>query len=201
MNTDQEIKPEESKPPSWARRAMLPPRYQTGRIVSSAPMGGSADLIFDLEGRVAWDQIWNDFCDLALAGGPPHRGTMLSFATVGEIDHHPELYDQVVAELIRGLALVTGWRARIAAQPGRIELMCPGEDAAAWLEEAVNAENVRAERSGASLFLPAGPMFALKEEIKNVVTAVAKAHHYWTEHGESIDSIRKSSIGARLESA
>jgi hypothetical protein len=79
--------------------------------------------------------------------------------------------------------------------------MCPDEDAAAWLEEAVNAENVHAGRSGASLFLPAGPRFALKEEIRNVVTAVAKAHHYWTEHRESIDSIRKASIGARLESA
>lgn len=32
------------------------------------------------------------------------------------------------------------------------------------------------------LLLPAGPDFRIEYEIKNVVTAVAKTHHYWTEH-------------------
>jgi sirohydrochlorin cobaltochelatase len=35
---------------------------------------------------------------------------------------------------------------------------------------------------GNPLLLPAGPDFRLKYEIKNVITAVAKTHHYWTEH-------------------
>jgi len=30
--------------------------------------------------------------------------------------------------------------------------------------------------------LPAGPAFRLDKEIKNVITVVAKTHHYWTEH-------------------
>jgi sirohydrochlorin cobaltochelatase len=34
------------------------------------------------------------------------------------------------------------------------------------------------------LFLPAAPSFTLDKEIKNVVTVVAKTHHYWTEHLE-----------------
>jgi sirohydrochlorin cobaltochelatase len=32
------------------------------------------------------------------------------------------------------------------------------------------------------LFLPAGPTFRLDKEIKNVVTVIAKTHHYWKEH-------------------
>ena len=37
-------------------------------------------------------------------------------------------------------------------------------------------------REGAILYLPAGCRFTLDGEIKNVVTAVAKTYHYWTEH-------------------
>ena len=37
-------------------------------------------------------------------------------------------------------------------------------------------------RSGATLFLPAGPAFRLEVEIRNVITAVAKVAHYWREH-------------------
>lgn len=59
-----------------------------------------------------------------------------------------------------------------------------GDDAemATWLALAINAENVAAGGEGATLFLPAGPSFRLDKEIKNVITAAAKAHHYWTEH-------------------
>jgi sirohydrochlorin cobaltochelatase len=32
------------------------------------------------------------------------------------------------------------------------------------------------------LYLPAGPNFTLKREIKNVITAVAKTVHYWRAH-------------------
>jgi sirohydrochlorin cobaltochelatase len=47
---------------------------------------------------------------------------------------------------------------------------------------AIVVENVLARREGAILFLPASPRFTLCEEIKNVVTAVAKTYHYWREH-------------------
>ena len=50
---------------------VLPPRYQ-GVAPTAAPMVG-ADLQYGDDGRVAWDEMWTDFCDLALAGGPPHR--------------------------------------------------------------------------------------------------------------------------------
>ncbi|QHN02942.1 hypothetical protein FTO74_05830 [Granulicella sp. WH15] len=35
---------------------------------------GSAPLAFDVDGNVAWDRMWGSFCDLAMAGGPPHKG-------------------------------------------------------------------------------------------------------------------------------
>jgi hypothetical protein len=43
-------------------------------------------------------------------------------------------------------------------------------------------ENISVRREGNVLFVPAGPAFRLESEIKNVVTAVAKTHHYWQEH-------------------
>jgi len=37
----------------------------------------AAPLQRDAEGRVAWDQMWQGFCELALAGGPlPSRWTV-----------------------------------------------------------------------------------------------------------------------------
>ncbi len=51
-----------------------------------------------------------------------------------------------------------------------------------WLLHAITVENVAVRREGNVLFLPAGPAFVLDKEIKNMVTVVAKTHHYWTEH-------------------
>jgi sirohydrochlorin cobaltochelatase len=53
---------------------------------------------------------------------------------------------------------------------------------ARWLRRAIEIENVRVRREGAVLYLPAGPQFRAEKEIKNVVTVVAKTHHYWIEH-------------------
>jgi sirohydrochlorin cobaltochelatase len=47
---------------------------------------------------------------------------------------------------------------------------------------AIVVENVMARREGTTLYLPAGPRFTLGGEIRNVVTVVAKTHHYWVEH-------------------
>jgi hypothetical protein len=32
------------------------------------------------------------------------------------------------------------------------------------------------------LRLPAGPGFTLKDEVKSIITVVAKTHHYWSAH-------------------
>jgi sirohydrochlorin cobaltochelatase len=160
----------------------LPARYRQGQPISNAPMPGAADLVFDTDGSVAWNDIWGNFCDLAIAGGPPHRDTPLEPATPETIRTHEDDYRRVLDELERGLRMITGWPIERKLAPGWIGLVCPDEDAAYWLLHAVAAENVAAGRMGNLLLLPAGPDFRLKYEIKNVITAVAKTHHYWTEH-------------------
>lgn len=165
---------------------MLPQRYRDGRPVSSAPMGDPADLVYDAQGRVAWDRIWGDFCDLALAGGPPHRSALLR-APRRVSSKDAEKQEQVLNELQRALTMVTGWPRCRAVPTGWIGLIAPDQAAADWMALAVRAENVDVRTDDQFLLLPAGPDFQLTGEIKNVVTAVAKAHHYWMEHDGVID--------------
>ncbi len=153
-----------------------------GGMVSAAPMTGAAGLVYNTRGKVAWDRIWTDFCDLGLRGGPPHRGTLLGAANAKAVQADRQGYRRVTGELERGLGLVTGWAATPDAAPGWVGLDCSDATIAAWMQEAIAAENVAARREGERLLLPASPDFALDKEIKNVVTATAKTKHYWTEH-------------------
>jgi sirohydrochlorin cobaltochelatase len=162
-------------------QAMLPPRYQGDIRVSAAPMG-AADLVYDADGRVAWDQIWGSFCDLALAGGPPHRGTLLEPVSAQITPDEQERYQHVLAELARGIDMVTHLPVITSSAPGWIGVQCSDEAMALWLLRAIIVENVSVRREGAVLYLPAGPDFRLEHEIKNVITVIAKTHHYWTEH-------------------
>lgn len=162
--------------------ATLPPRYRgAGAEVSPAPMG-AAPLEFDGDGGVAWDRMWQGFCELALAGGPPHRGALLEPAAREAVAADPARYAAVVRELARGLRMVTGLDVVTDGPPGWVGLVCRSEAMAIWLMRAIVVENVLARREGTVLYLPAGPAFTLGGEIKNVVTAVAKTHHYWLEH-------------------
>ncbi len=160
---------------------LLPPRYRTGKEVSASPMG-TAPMHYDEAGQVAWDQMWTGFCDLALAGGPPHRGTLLEPVSPEEILAHQEEYEHVIAEITRGLTMVTGLPVLSGKQPGWIGLQCTDQEMALWLLRAIVVENVCVRREGCTLWLPAGPAFQLEKEIKNVITVVAKTYHYWTEH-------------------
>ena len=168
----------------WRARiaAILPPRYrEPGLTVSSAPMA-AASLQLDAEGRVAWDQMWQGFCELGLAGGPPHRGTLLEAVAPDEARADLARYEKVRAELARGLVMVTGLRVVLDGAPGWIGIACADEEMAIWLMRAIVVENVMIRREREVLFLPAGPRFTLEGEIKNVVTVVAKTFHYWTQH-------------------
>ncbi len=167
--------------PGNAAQDLLPPRYQGGKSVSAAPMA-SAAMRFDEEGRVAWDEMWTGFCDLALAGGPSHRGTLLEPVTPEEVHADREAYERVVAEIERGLRMVTGLPILRSQSPGWVGLQCENEEMALWLLRAIVVENVCVRREGSALFFPAGPHFRLDTEIKNVITVVAKTNHYWQEH-------------------
>jgi len=160
----------------------IPPRRDAERKpISTAPMA-SAPMRYTDDGQVAWDQMWTDFCDLALAGGPPHRPSVLEPADAGAVRAAPEDYERVLGELERGLRLVTGLATLPCELPGWVGLECEDAAAAAWMARAITAENVRVRRQGSLLLLPAGPDFRREKEIKNVITAVAKTYHYWAEH-------------------
>jgi hypothetical protein len=143
---------------------------------------GSAPLRFDIEGRVAWNQIWGSFCDLAMAGGPPHRGMLLEPATIEELSANLDAYRRNAAEIARALTLVTGLETEEDNASGWVSLHCPTVGMAGWLTRAVVMENVLARQEQKVLDLPCGPDFRLHKEIRNVVTAVAKTCHYWTSH-------------------
>jgi len=167
--------------PQDMARDLLPPQYQDGKGVSAAPMG-AAPLRYADDGQVAWDEMWTGFCDLALAGGPSHRGVLLEPVALEEIKADQDAYERVVAEIERGLRLVTGLPTVRSASQGWVGLQCADEEMALWLLRAIVVENVCVRREGTVLFLPAGPAFRLEKECKNVITVVAKTNHYWKEH-------------------
>lgn len=162
--------------------ALLPPIYR-GRYADVSPTSmGSATVQFGPDGKVAWDKIWTTFCDLALAGGPPHRGKLLESPQPAEVEADPIRYSEVVAEIGRAVRLTTGLTAVSGFAPGWIGVLCESDAMAAWIQLAVVAENVSCRRRGCVLYFPADPRFQVKKEIKNVTAALAKACHYWDSH-------------------
>ena len=163
-------------------QTILPQEYQDSYESLQPVSMGSAGLKYDIDGRVAWDQIWGSFCDLAMAGGPPHKGALLDAASSADVNAAPDQYATVTEEICRGIILATGLDARSSVTPGWIRVLCYSEAMAAWLLRAIVMENVAARCEGRRLDVPAGPHFRLEKEIKNVVTVVAKTSHYWLGH-------------------
>jgi hypothetical protein len=149
--------------------------------ISAAPMG-TAPMRYDEAGQVAWDEMWTTFCDLALDGGPPHRGDLLEPAAPEEIRADQEGYERVLGDIERGLSMVTPLPVVRSEKLGWIGLRCGDEEMALWMLRAIAVENVCVRREGDVLYLPVGPAYRLEKEIKNVITVVAKTHHYWSEH-------------------
>jgi sirohydrochlorin cobaltochelatase len=161
---------------------LLPEAYQASYETLQPVSMGSAGLIYDDDGGVAWDRMWDSFCDLALAGGPPHKGRLLEPATRQAVDADPDRYDEVTWQIRRGITMATDMRATDSAEPGWVEVDCYSDAMAAWLVRAIVMENVAATAAGRWLRLPARPDFRLEKEIKNVVTVIAKTSHYWLGH-------------------
>ena len=67
-------------------RTMLPEEYQDCYEDVQPVSMGSAGLKYGSDGKVAWNEMWATFCDLAMAGGPPHKGTLLEPGAQAEID-------------------------------------------------------------------------------------------------------------------
>jgi sirohydrochlorin cobaltochelatase len=163
-------------------RILLPEEYQDSyETLEPVPMRPAA-LTFDADGRVAWDRIWGSFCDLAMAGGPPHKGSLLRPGTPTEIAAARARYDEVLAETVRGVHMVTRLLTSPAPMPGWIRVICHSEEMASWLLRAITMENVAVVSHGVAVDLPVAPHFRLDKEIKNVVTVIAKTCHYWVGH-------------------
>ena len=163
-------------------KALLPEEYQE-RYDDIQPVSmGSAGVRYGADGRIAWDQMWGSFCDLAMAGGPPHKGTLLRPGSPSEINANRRRYDDVVAEICRGVAMVTELSATPSRSPGWVRVECLTRGMAAWLLRAISMENVAVRADHAFLELPASPGYAELKEIKNVITVIAKTTHYWLGH-------------------
>ena len=178
-------------------RILLPPEYhETFAKLEPKPMR-SAGLKHDAEGRVAWDEMWQSYCDLAMAGGPPHKGRLLGPGAPDEIGTNPGSYLEVIEELGRGITLASELPADDSPNLGWIRVQCHSDVMAGWMLRAITMENVAVRAEGRALDLPAAPDFRIDKEIKNVVTVVAKTCHYWMGH---IPREQKIEIGELFES-
>ena len=61
-------------------KAVLPEEYRECYEDMKPVLMGSAALKYGSDGRVAWNEIGGAFCDLAMAGGPTHRGKLRELA-------------------------------------------------------------------------------------------------------------------------
>jgi hypothetical protein len=146
---------------------------------SAAPMSAAPFLWRD-DGRPDWAEMWTTFCDLALYGGPPHRGP--DNALRGPTYEGAKWSDpEMIAEMRRGIWETTGLYAEPTAL-GWLAVTCKSPTMAAWLCAAIILENVDARVEDDRLLVPAGPAYRLKDEVKSIITVVAKTHHYWQAH-------------------
>ena len=141
----------------------------------------AAPFVWRADGRPDWGAMWASFCDLALHGGPPHRGPARALPGPAPTDPPPSSDPDALRELRRGILETTGLIAE-AASAGWLTVTCASPEMAEWLRAAIVLEHVAARADGRSLLLPAGPRFTLADEVKSVITVMAKTHHYWTAH-------------------
>lgn len=152
---------------------------------STAPMS-SAEFIYREDGRPDWGAMWTSFCELALYGGPPHRGEPDTLRAPIEVPA-PDPASDAITEIRRGIFETTGLFAE-PTNDGWVAVTCRSRKMAAWLCATIILENVEARFEDERLFLPASPDFRLKNEVKSVITVLAKTNHYWEAHIAATES-------------
>jgi len=169
------VQPLLRRPPGRLRE-IDPPSGADPSAMSSAP------FVWRRDGRPDWGAMWTTFCELALYGGPPQRGAESALRAPDRApDPNAAAPSTILAELQRGILETTGLAAE-AADPGWIAIVCESRRMAAWLCAAIIVENVDSRVEGDRLLVPAGSDFVLEDQIRSVITVVAKTHHYWREH-------------------
>lgn len=181
-------------------RTLLPGIYRDRTDEVQPVSMGSAPLAFDVDGNVAWDRMWGSFCDLAMAGGPPHKGKLLEPGTPESILAEPMRYAEVCEEIVRGIGLAARLQAEPSSYPGWLRVRCPNHTMAGWLLRAITMENVSVRLEESAILVPAGPAFRIEKEIKNVITVIAKTTHYWSGHLIRLQQIGVANLFDQLES-
>jgi hypothetical protein len=156
-----------------ARRREFAPLPRPTQAMASTP------FLWRDDGRPDWSGMWTTFCELALYGGPPQRGAESALRAPGS--HAADSDREMLAEMGRGIQETTGLYAE-SAEPGWLAVTCESPRMAAWMCAAIILENVAARVDDERLLLPAGPGYQLKDEVKSIITVVAKTHHYWSAH-------------------
>ena len=153
--------------------------FEPESVAPGTPMS-PASFVWRSDGRPDWGAMWSSFCELALFGGPPHRGpeSALAGGARGDDASDPS---GAVEEIRRGIWETTGLYSEPAA-PGWLAITCESPRMAAWLCATIILENVEARCDEERLLVPADSSFALEDQVKSVITVVAKTHHYWSAH-------------------
>lgn len=146
----------------------------------------AGDMIYTDEGLPDWGSMWESFCELAFFGGPPHRGieSMVVVSPEGRMIPGPVAGEfDPIAEIRRGIFMTTGLFSEPAVEPGWLAISCRTRQQAAWMCACIILENVDARLDDQDrLLVPAAADFALQDQVKSVVTVVAKVAHYWQMH-------------------
>ena len=135
-------------------------------------MGSAASSTARWQGCVG--QMWGSFCDLAMAGGPPHKGTLLEPASRAAVTAHATRYGKVLHEIRRGIMLVPASRCvsrRRRAGFGHVLQSAM----AGWLLRAIVMKNIAARATSRALDLPLGPDYRLEKEIERHTSSPGRA--------------------------
>lgn len=138
----------------------------------------SAPFVYDEQGNIAWDKMWDAFCVLAKEGGPPHRGILLEHKKQNDITSLQ--YKNACQEILRAYKLLVPYSTEITPDSW-VKVSLYTSNMAKWFAEIINSENVKCNQEGRNIYLPVNDDFTTNE-IKNVVTVIAKAFHYWKLH-------------------
>ena len=185
----------------WARAIEASPSIMKleqmdhhGEPLVRAPMS-AAPFAWRDDGRPDWGAMWTGFCELALYGGPPHRGIDDALpppqAAADEI-----IRDAMVDEMVRGIFETTD----LVAEPspgGWLRVTCDSKRMAAWLCATIILENVDARVEEQFLYVPGDRDFHLKDQVKSVITVVAKCNHYWQAHIASEEGLSAARAEAK----
>ena len=157
--------------------------FTPAAAISDAPPNAvmsSAPFVYTEDGRPDWGKMWESFCELALYGGPPHRGPKEALQAPANAPA-AEANNAIIEEIRRGIWETTALYSE-PAEPGWIAVTCDSRKMAAWLCACIILENVDARSDEDRLYLPASPTFTIKDEVKSVITVIAKTYHYWQAH-------------------